>query len=133
VLRVHLPDDRLMRLLEAVVTTPSGRGIPQGGCLSPLLLNVYLHHHLDQPWARRYTDTALIRVADDLLVLCRDTAAASLAYDGLRQALSPAGMPLKGTKDTAICDLGRDQSVTWLGYHVRLHGGSLRMGITDKA
>lgn len=41
------------------------RGIIQGSPLSPLLLNVYLDHFLDQPWQRQTLALPLIRYADD--------------------------------------------------------------------
>ena len=46
-------------------------GTPQGGCISPLLSNVYLHS-FDKMW-RLYgvRGTKLIRYADDMVVLCR--------------------------------------------------------------
>ena len=46
-------------------------GTPQGGCISPLLSNVYLHS-FDKMW-RLYGErgTRLIRYADDMVVLCR--------------------------------------------------------------
>ncbi len=46
-------------------------GTPQGGCISPLLSNVYLHS-FDKMW-RLYgmRGTKLIRYADDMIVLCR--------------------------------------------------------------
>jgi retron-type reverse transcriptase len=133
VLRTHLPDNRLMRLLEAVTVTPSGRGVPQGGCLSPLLLNLYLHHHLDQPWARRHPDTVLIRVADDLLILCPDVNVALDKYEGLKRLLTPAAMPLKGTRDTTTHDLAQGQQAQWLGYSIRAGEGNLVCSTTEKA
>lgn len=133
VLRRHLPDDELMRLLEAVIVTPSRRGVPQGGCLSPLLLNLYLHHHLDEPWARRHQDTVLIRVADDLLVLCPDVGVALGKHEELKRLLTPAGMPLKGTRDTTVHDLGQGQQAHWLGYSIRAGEDDLVCSITEKA
>lgn len=46
-------------------------GTPQGGCISPLLSNVYLHS-FDKMW-RLYgvRGTKLIRYADDMVILCR--------------------------------------------------------------
>ena len=43
-------------------------GTPQGGVLSPVLANVYLHR-LDRQWAERGTGV-LVRYADDLVVCC---------------------------------------------------------------
>lgn len=46
-------------------------GTPQGGCISPLLSNVYLHA-FDKMWQQLGPkDTKLVRFADDFVVLCR--------------------------------------------------------------
>ena len=44
-------------------------GTPQGGVISPLLANIYLHA-FDRAWAERGTGE-LVRYADDFVVLCR--------------------------------------------------------------
>src|SRR2546427_6822599 len=50
------------------------RGTPQGGVISPLLSNIYLHV-LDRVWQRRCGALGvLIRYADDFVVLCRGPA-----------------------------------------------------------
>ena len=50
------------------------RGTPQGGVISPLLVNCYLHI-LDRLWQRRHLKGRLqahiVRYADDFVVLCR--------------------------------------------------------------
>jgi len=46
------------------------RGTPQGGVLSPLLANLYLHP-LDKYWVQRYPETKLVRYGDDFVVLIR--------------------------------------------------------------
>src|SRR5256886_17706203 len=54
-------------------------GTPQGGVISPLLSNIYLHV-LDRVWQRRCgTLGGLIRDADDFVVLCRGRADAKEA------------------------------------------------------
>ncbi|MEW5884987.1 MAG: group II intron reverse transcriptase/maturase [Armatimonadota bacterium] len=45
-------------------------GTPQGGVISPLLANIYLHP-LDVFWEREVKATKMVRYADDLVVLCR--------------------------------------------------------------
>lgn len=45
-------------------------GTPQGGVISPLLANIYLHP-LDLWWEREVLATKMVRYADDLVVLCR--------------------------------------------------------------
>ena len=66
---VHAED--LTQFIGKVLGNASTSGLRQGGSLSPLLLNLYLHHHLDKPWRREHPDVPLIRVADDILLLCR--------------------------------------------------------------
>src|SRR2546428_729051 len=57
----------------------TGMGTPQGGVISPLLSNIYLHV-LDRVWQRRCgTLGVLIRYADDFVVLCRGRADAEEA------------------------------------------------------
>jgi hypothetical protein len=58
------------------IVNDAGRGLRQGGSLSPLLLSAYLDHHLDRPWEEAHPGTPLTRYADDLLVLARSRAEA---------------------------------------------------------
>ena len=92
------------------------RGIPQGGSLSPLMLNVYLDHHLDRPWARACPQWPLIRVADDLLIVCATVEEAMQARKELHRLLTSAAMPLKGTPETTTRNLAHGETATWLGY-----------------
>lgn len=48
----------------------SEKGTPQGGVLSPLLANIYLHP-LDKYWAKKHPETKLVRYCDDFVVLIR--------------------------------------------------------------
>ncbi len=46
-------------------------GTPQGGVISPLLANIYLHV-LDETWSRKYAHLGvLVRYADEFVILCR--------------------------------------------------------------
>jgi hypothetical protein len=47
-----LPDKQLLNLLETVLPGEHLTGLRQGGSLSPLMLNWYLHYFLDHPWRR---------------------------------------------------------------------------------
>src|SRR3954463_8894056 len=72
----RIVDRHVLKLLRAMLRAGvledgsvkrTGSGTPQGGVISPVLCNVYLHR-LDRQWARRGTGV-LIRYADDLLVM----------------------------------------------------------------
>jgi RNA-directed DNA polymerase len=60
-------------VMENGVVTITGEGTPQGGCISPVLANIYLHYVLDLWFEKRFLHTCqgeayLIRFADDFVV-----------------------------------------------------------------
>ncbi len=68
------------------VLTETVTGTPQGGVISPLLANIYLHA-FDRAWAERGTGE-VVRYADDFVVLCRSQ---EQAEEARRRATDPAG------------------------------------------
>lgn len=132
VLRHHLPAGPVVRLVERFVVTKAGKGLKQGGPLSALLLNLYLHHILDRPWRERLPDVPLVRVADDLLVLCRSEREASEAYAVLKRLVVDCGMRLKGTPESSVRNLSAGDAVGWLGYGLRVVENRLRVDLTDR-
>jgi retron-type reverse transcriptase len=133
VIRRYVPDGGMMRLIERVVLTETGTGIRQGGNLSPLLLNVYLDHFLDKRWRRLHPDVALLRWADDILLLCRTRQEALQAYQDLRRLLLPAGMQLKSTPERSVHNLGAGEHAEWLGYRLTREQDRLRVWLTERA
>ena len=65
-------------------------GTPQGGPLSPVLANVYLHR-LDREWQARGRGV-LCRYADDLVVMCLSQWQANNALATLREILAEIGL-----------------------------------------
>jgi hypothetical protein len=122
VVRHYLPAADLTGLLERVLPGHHLPGLRQGGAVSPLLLNLYLHHLLDHPWARLRPDRPVLRYADDLLLLGRDRAGTVAALEELRRGLDAAGMPIKG--DPAVANPATDP-VDWLGFRVGRAGDRL--------
>ena len=107
-LRNYLLDDDLVAFVEALTRSRKVRGLRQGGPLSPLLLNLYLHHVLERPWRRMHPGTPLIRFADDVVVLCEDRHQAGEAYHALLVRLRAAGLKLKECEADAAGGRGRD-------------------------
>jgi len=97
-------------------------GTPQGGVISPLLANIYLHV-LDTEFTRRGLGE-LVRYADDGVVLCRSAAQARAALDAIREILASLGLELHPDK-TKVVDLrqGRE-GLDFLGchFHARMSG-----------
>ncbi len=95
------------------------RGTPQGGVISPLLSNIYLHV-LDRVWQRRCgTLGVLIRYADDFVVLCRGRADAKEARRRVELTLQYLGLEAHPEK-TRLVDLGWGrESFEFLGCRLR--------------
>jgi RNA-directed DNA polymerase len=87
------------------------RGSPQGGSISPLLGNVYLHYVLDlwaDQWRRRQArgDMIIVRFADDAIFGFQDEADARRFQDELRERLLKFGLELNSDK-TRLMEFGR--------------------------
>lgn len=116
----------------------NSQGTPQGGVISPLLSNVYLHL-LDRIWDRhRLKDKLgahLVRYADDFVVLCRKGVEEPLNV--VRHVLDRLGLSLNEAK-THIVD-ARAASFDFLGFTIQMSPsaktGKLRPNVrpSDKA
>lgn len=87
------------------------RGTPQGGTVSPLLANIYLHYVFDlwvQAWRhhRARGEVAVVRYADDFVVGFQYLDDAKLFLDELRQRLLKFGLELHPDK-TRLIEFGR--------------------------
>jgi hypothetical protein len=95
------------------------KGTPQGGVISPLLSNRFLHL-LDRIWERRGLQqrigARIVRYADDIVVLCRKGTDEPMAV--LRRTLERMGLSLNEAK-TQTVDAYRGQ-FDFLGFEVRM-------------
>jgi RNA-directed DNA polymerase len=93
-------------------------GTPQGGVISPLLANVYLHR-LDRAW-RHGEDGVLVRYADDLVVMCRSRGEAERALARLTSLLADLGLSPKTAKTRIVHLTEGGEGFDFLGFHHRL-------------
>lgn len=91
-------------------------GTPQGGVISPLLANVYLHR-LDREW--RAADGVLVRYADDLVVMCRSKGEAERALSALTALLAQLGLEPKLAKTRIVHLTEGGPGLDFLGFHHR--------------
>jgi RNA-directed DNA polymerase len=114
---------KLVRLwLQAGVMTEQGfertvAGTPQGGVISPLLANIYLHV-LDTEFTRRGLGE-LVRYADDGVVLCRTAAQAQTALDAVEEILGSLGLRLHPDKSKVVDLRAGREGLDFLGCHFR--------------
>jgi RNA-directed DNA polymerase len=120
--RQKIADGRVLRLIESFLTQGVMEGLqtwkptagsPQGAVISPLLSNIYLDP-LDQLMAAEGFE--LVRYADDLVILCRDAAAAEAALRQVQNWAATADLVLHPDK-TRLVDLNGPEGFDFLGYH----------------
>ncbi len=94
-------------------------GTPQGGVISPLLSNIYLHV-LDRVWEDRCAHLGtLVRYADDFVVRCDTKAQVEEARRRVGLVLTRLGLALHPEK-TRLVDLSRGRAgFDFLGCHLR--------------
>jgi RNA-directed DNA polymerase len=113
--------------------TPTEAGTPQGGVISPTLMNVALHG-MEQAAGVRYRisgkyagetmpdSPVLVRYADDLLALCHTRQQAEKVKTQLAEWLRPRGLAFNEEK-TRVVHL--DEGCDFLGFNIRRHHGKL--------
>ena len=120
----RISDRRVLKLIrqwlkggvvEAGQWQPTEIGSPQGGVISPLLANIYLHV-LDMYWTERYASLGqLFRYADDFVVVCRTKQQAQQALQAIQQVVQKLKLQLHPTK-TRLVDMGQE-GFDFLGFH----------------
>jgi RNA-directed DNA polymerase len=88
-------------------------GTPQGAVISPLLANIYLH---PVDVALKTAGIAMVRYADDLVILCRTEAEARQALERLEAEMSRRKLTLHPEK-TRLVDAAQPGGFDFLGYH----------------
>lgn len=120
------------RWLEAPVQTAEGevisreKGTPQGGVISPLLANLFLHHAFDRWMSKELPELEFERYADDIIVHCKTLLQAEYVLSKIKVRLNECKLQLHPEKTKIVyCKdstrRGSYQNVqfTFLGYTFR--------------
>ena len=123
-LRRRISDPRVLKLIKgwleagvmdgAEYIPPDGLGTPQGGVISPLLSNIYLHS-FDKMFQRSGIQGTLVRYCDDFVILLRSNGKKVL--EKVRQMLARLGLELHRDKTRVV---HARQGFDFLGVHFRL-------------
>ena len=96
-------------------------GTPQGGVVSPLLANIYLHE-MDKK-ITKMDSVRLVRYADDFVILCKTKEDAERTMKQVREILTGLELQLNKTK-TKIVNVNRG-SFEFLGFKLKRAGGKV--------
>jgi group II intron reverse transcriptase/maturase len=98
----------LRRWLEAPVQLPNGElqartcGTPQGGVISPLLANLFLHYAFDAWMRRNHPDIQFERYADDVICHCSSQREAQALKESLEARFSACNLMLHPEKTHVV-------------------------------
>ena len=135
-LRRHCDERWVLLLVERWLTAPMRSrdgsehprtlGTPQGGPLSPVLANLFLHYALDRWLATNHPSVPFCRYADDGILHCRSEAEAKAMREHLDARLREVGLELHPEKTRVVYCKDRDRTSTagniafdFLGYTFR--------------
>lgn len=131
-------------IMEGTEILEADKGTPQGGLISPVLANVYLHYVLDL-WFEKYVkgnltgDAYYVRYADDFLILFEKDTDARAVMDVLPGRLAKFGLELAEDK-TRVLPFGRykgtKETFDFLGFtffNTTTRTGKYRVGVRSSA
>jgi len=80
----------------------NGEGTPQGGVISPLLANLFLHYAFDRWFGKTYPNLCFVRYADDIVVHCNTEAEAGKVLKAIKLRLAKCKLQVNETKTKIV-------------------------------
>jgi len=110
--RNHIKEDWILLYIERWLTAPFEtadganlprvRGTPQGGVVSPILMNLFMHYAFDSWMRRTYPQSPFARYADDAVVHCRTEAQAEQMMRSIASRLEECGLTMHPEKSKIV-------------------------------
>lgn len=79
-----------------------GKGTPQGGVISPLLANLFLHYAIDKWLEQNHTTVKYVRYADDAILHCKSKVQAEYVLRNLKRRMLECGLELHPEKTKIV-------------------------------
>jgi group II intron reverse transcriptase/maturase len=110
--RSHIREDWILLYIERWLvapfetadgaSVPRTRGVPQGGVVSPILMNLFMHYTFDSWMKRTYPQCPFARYADDAVVHCRTQAQAEAVMKAIASRLDDCGLTMHPEKSRIV-------------------------------
>lgn len=104
----HVPEKWVQLYIRRWLETPiqtkegllhkKGQGTPQGGVISPLLANLFLHYVLDKWLEQNFPSVSFVRYADDVVIHCISEKQSHYVLEGIRRRLAECKLRLSEEK-----------------------------------
>ncbi len=108
----HVEEKWVLRYIERWLTAPlqnrkgeittRTKGTPQGGVISPLLANLFLHYTLDVWLGRLDSSMEFVRYADDIIIHCRTQSQAVQSLQKIKERVEYCGLALHPDKTKIV-------------------------------
>jgi RNA-directed DNA polymerase len=79
-----------------------GKGTPQGGVISPLLANLFLHYSIDKWLTKHYPNCPFVRYADDMIIHCQTKEEAEFMLLKVKERLNQCKLELSEAKTKIV-------------------------------
>jgi RNA-directed DNA polymerase len=110
--RTHIKEDWILLYIERWLTAPfetsegerllRERGTPQGGVVSPILMNLFMHYAFDYWMQRIFPQCPFARYADDAVVHCRSQQQAEEVMQSIASRLEECGLTMHPEKSKIV-------------------------------
>jgi len=110
--RKHVPEAWMVLYIERWLTAPvmtsegvcepRDRGTPQGGVISPMLMNLFMHYAFDLWMRRTYRGNPFARYADDAVIHCHTQAKAESILSALAKRLGDCKLCIHPKKSKIV-------------------------------
>jgi group II intron reverse transcriptase/maturase len=134
--RSHIREDWMLLYIERWLTAPfetaegirqaRERGTPQGGVVSPILMNLFMHYAFDV-WMQRTNPTCpFARYADDAVVHCRNREQAEALMRSIASRLAECGLTMHPEKSKVVYCKDGNRTATYPHKHFTFLGFTFR-------
>jgi len=111
-LKMHVTENWVLMYVERWLTAPlmnnqkevktRKKGTPQGGVISPLLSNLFLHYAFDKWFEKNYPSLSFVRYADDIIVHCRTEEEANSLLSKIKERMQSCELTLNEHKTKIV-------------------------------